>query len=119
MVVGLIKKLEQPTNEWKMIFLFDTRVEQDWSNAPAPRLCHVIKWNESDGFGFHLLADKKRKVYYNHRFCTSSFYCVNQLGGENFCHFCVCVSPLGVCLFVCRANLSVKLTLDRQLKLLD
>nr|CAH0112160.1 unnamed protein product [Daphnia galeata] len=34
---------------------------EDWSNAPAPRLCHVIKWNESDGFGFHLLADKKRK----------------------------------------------------------
>jgi hypothetical protein len=45
----------------KMI-LFDTRVKQDWSNAPAPRLCHVIKWNENDGFGFHLLADKKRKV---------------------------------------------------------
>lgn len=35
--------------------------EEDWSNAPAPRLCHVVKWNESDGFGFHLLADKKRK----------------------------------------------------------
>ncbi|XP_046655327.1 Na(+)/H(+) exchange regulatory cofactor NHE-RF2-like [Daphnia pulicaria] len=34
---------------------------EDWSNAPAPRLCHVIKWNENDGFGFHLLADKKRK----------------------------------------------------------
>lgn len=44
------------------MILFDTRVKQDWSNAPAPRLCHVIKWNENDGFGFHLLADKKRKV---------------------------------------------------------
>ena len=35
---------------------------KDWSSAPAPRLCHVVKWNENDGFGFHLLADKKRKV---------------------------------------------------------
>lgn len=34
---------------------------KDLSNAPAPRLCHVVKWNSSDGFGFHLLADKKRK----------------------------------------------------------
>ena len=31
------------------------------SNAPSPRLCHVIKWNPNDGFGFHLLADKKRQ----------------------------------------------------------
>ena len=56
--------LMQQTNGRKMI-LFDTRVEQDWSNAPAPRFCHVIKWNENDGFGFHLLADKKRKVNLN------------------------------------------------------
>ena len=35
---------------------------QDLSKAPAPRLCHVVKWSPGDGFGFHLLADKKRKV---------------------------------------------------------
>jgi Na(+)/H(+) exchange regulatory cofactor NHE-RF2 len=34
------------------------------STAPAPRLCHVVKWNENDGFGFHLLADKSRQGQY-------------------------------------------------------
>lgn len=35
---------------------------EDLNEAPIPRLCHVVKWKESDGFGFHLLADKQRKV---------------------------------------------------------
>ncbi|EFX87482.1 hypothetical protein DAPPUDRAFT_192104, partial [Daphnia pulex] len=30
------------------------------SSAPAPRLCHIIKWRQDAGYGFHLLADKKR-----------------------------------------------------------
>lgn len=46
-----------------IVFIFIACVTfQDWSSAPAPRLCHVIKWNPNDGFGFHLLADKTRKV---------------------------------------------------------
>ena len=28
--------------------------------APEPRLCHIIKWRADAGYGFHLLADKKR-----------------------------------------------------------
>lgn len=38
--------------------------EEDLSLAPIPRLCHVVKWSDSDGFGFHLLADKQRKGQY-------------------------------------------------------
>lgn len=38
--------------------------ELDWSTAPVPRVCHVVKWSDSDGFGFHLLADKQRKGQY-------------------------------------------------------
>lgn len=34
--------------------------QQDVSSAPAPRLCHVVKWRQDSGYGFHLLADKKR-----------------------------------------------------------
>ena len=71
-----------------MIFLFDTRVEQDWSNAPAPRLCHVIKWNENDGFGFHLLADKKRKVTTILHLTPFKRNCVNSL--EKFTNVVVC-----------------------------
>ena len=33
---------------------------QDVSSPPAPRLCHIIKWRADAGYGFHLLADKKR-----------------------------------------------------------
>ena len=34
------------------------------STAPVPRLCHVIKWNEGDSFGFHLMANKNKLGQY-------------------------------------------------------
>jgi len=30
-------------------------------DAPAPRLCHIVKRSPEEDFGFNLLADKKRK----------------------------------------------------------
>lgn len=39
----------------------DNRSNSPDEDAPVVRLCHVVKWSDSDGFGFHLLADKKRK----------------------------------------------------------
>lgn len=32
--------------------------------APVPRLCHVIKRQPQDGFGFHLLANKNEPGQY-------------------------------------------------------
>ena len=29
-------------------------------NAPRPRLCHVTKWPDFDGYGFNLHAEKSR-----------------------------------------------------------
>jgi C-terminal processing protease CtpA/Prc len=37
---------------------------QDISSAPTPRLCHVTKWNINEGYGFHLMADKKKAGHY-------------------------------------------------------
>ena len=34
------------------------------SEAPAPRLCRVVKNNPDEGFGFHLLANKNRSGQY-------------------------------------------------------
>jgi len=32
--------------------------------AAWPRLCHIIKWGDGQGFGFHLLADKKKEGHF-------------------------------------------------------
>lgn len=29
-------------------------------DAPAPRLCHLIKWPDFDGYGFNLHAEKSK-----------------------------------------------------------
>jgi predicted metalloprotease with PDZ domain len=29
-------------------------------DAPAPRLCHLIKWHDFDGYGFNLHAEKSK-----------------------------------------------------------
>lgn len=34
------------------------------SNAPSPRLCHIAKWPDFDGYGFNLHADKSRPGQY-------------------------------------------------------
>lgn len=34
------------------------------TNAPNPRLCHIVKWPDFDGYGFNLHADKSRPGQY-------------------------------------------------------
>ena len=29
-------------------------------DSPAPRLCHLIKWSDFDGYGFNLHADRSK-----------------------------------------------------------
>ncbi|XP_014664750.1 PREDICTED: uncharacterized protein LOC106807044 isoform X4 [Priapulus caudatus] len=36
----------------------------DAAGAPAPRLCHVVKWEDFDGYGFNLHADKSKPGQY-------------------------------------------------------
>ena len=33
-------------------------------NAPQPRLCHISKWENFEGYGFNLHADKSRPGQY-------------------------------------------------------
>lgn len=30
------------------------------ADAPAPRLCHLVKWSDFDGYGFNLHAEKSK-----------------------------------------------------------
>ena len=37
---------------------------QEISSAPAPRLCHIVKRNLNEGYGFHLMNNKTRNGNY-------------------------------------------------------
>ena len=51
---------EQKTQQKKKKPTWKRNYPIDWFKWPVVRLCHIVKWKSDVGFGFHLMANKKK-----------------------------------------------------------